>query len=184
MSAYDEELLKAATRLLARPAGQRGPIGSAYVRRSISTSYYALFHFLLEEVTRRVAGTGNGLRVRRRMLARVVMHKGMRMALDKIRGVEINISVQGFFESAGVQLAAAPMFARNLASAFLDAQTKRESADYDLNEPLSATDARLLRGRVRRVIRARRNADVKADRDFKHALSILILLRGQSRVEN
>ena len=101
MSAYDEELLKAATRLLARPAGRRGPIGSAYVRRRISTSYYALFHFLLEEVTRRVARTGNGLR-----------------------------------------------------------------------------------GRVRRVIRAWRNADVKADRDFKHALSILILLRGQLRVES
>lgn len=118
------------------------------------------------------------------MLARVITHKGLRTTLDKIRGAEISTSVQGFFANAGAPISTAPAFARNLASAFLDAQPKRESADYDLNEPLSVTDARLLRVRVRRVIRAWRVADGKADRDFKHALAILILVRGQLRSEN
>jgi len=74
-----------------------------------------------------------------------------------------------------------PIFAQNLARAFLDAQTKRESADYDLNEPLSETDAILLRVRVRRAIKSWRAARTQADRDFKDALSILLLLKGQLR---
>jgi len=184
MASYDEELLEAARRLLLRRAGQRGRLPGARVRRSISTTYYALFHFLLEELSTRIAGTGNDLRIRRRILARTVTHKGLRTALDKIRGAQINDSVRGFFQIgiAGPPTAA-PLFAQNLARAFIDAQTKRESADYDLNEPLSETDARLLRLRVRRAIRTWRAASEPEDRDFKRALSILILLKGQLRQE-
>jgi hypothetical protein len=106
----------------------------------------------------------------------------LKTALDKVRGAQINESVRGFFQMgiAGPPTAA-PLFAQNLARAFIDAQTKRESADYDLNEPLSETDARLLRLRVRRAIRTWRAATEQADRDFKHALSILMLLKGQLR---
>jgi hypothetical protein len=182
MARYDEELLDTAERLLLRRPGQRGRLAGARVRRSISTSYYALFHFLSDEVTSRMVGTGNDLRVRRRILARTISHAGMKTALGKIRGPEIDTSIQPFFQS-GIHgpPAAAPLFAQNLAGAFLDAQTKRESADYDLNEPLSETDARLLRFRVRRIISLWRLANTPADRDFKRALSMLILLKGQLR---
>ena len=184
MASYDEELLAAAHRLLTRRVGQRGRLPSARVRRSISTTYYALFHFLLEEVTSRIVGTGNDLRIRRRVLARTVTHRGLRVSLDKIRGTQINESVGVFFPTGLARPPlAAPPFAQNLARAFIDAQTKRESADYDLNEPLSETDARLLRLRVRRVISRWRAASTPADRDFKRALSILILLKGQLRQE-
>jgi len=92
--------------------------------------------------------------------------------------------VHSFFQAGPAgPLAAAPLFAQNLARAFIDAQTKRESADYDLNEPLSETDARVLRLRVRRAIGNWRAANTSADRDFKHALYILILLKGQLRQE-
>lgn len=182
MASYDEELLDTAHRLLSRRTGQRGRLPGARVRRSISTSYYALFHFLLEEVTTRTVGTGNDLRVRRRTLARTLTHNGLRTALDKIRGAQINDSVRAFFQAGiGAPPLAAPLFAQNLARAFLDAQTKRESADYDLNEPLSETDARLLRLRVRRAIRTWRASNTPAERDFKRALSILILIKGQLR---
>jgi hypothetical protein len=94
----------------------------------------------------------------------------------------INDTVRTFFQIgiAGPPVAA-PLFAQNLARAFIDAQTKRESADYDLNEPLSETDALVLRLRVRRAIKTWRAASGPADRDFKHALYILMLLRGQLR---
>lgn len=182
MASYDEELLDTAHRLLSRKPGQRGRLPGARVRRSISTTYYALFHFLLDEVATRVVGTGNDLRVRRRILARTIAHAGVRTALDKVRGAQINDSVRPFFQNGifGPPLAAPP-FGQNLARAFLDAQTKRESADYDLNEPLSETDARLLRLRVRRVIRLWRLATTQDERDFKRALCTLILLRGQLR---
>lgn len=182
MASYDEELLDASRRLLSRRTGQRGKLAGARVRRSISTTYYALFHFLSDEVTKKTVGTGNDLRVRRRILARTISHAGLKTALDKVRGTQINESVRPFFQ-LGISgpPGPAPFFAQNLARAFLDAQTKRESADYDLNEPLSETDARLLRLRARRAIKAWRAADEPEERDFKRALSILILLKGQLR---
>jgi hypothetical protein len=182
MARYDQELLDAAGSLLERRTGQRGRLPGARVRRSVSTAYYALFHFLLDEVTTLIAGTGNDMRVRRRTLARTISHQGLRAALDHIRGAAVNQRYETFFQ-AGIHggSIATPAFARGLANAFLDAQKKRESADYDLNEPLSETDARLLRLRVRRVIRNWRAARSPQDRDFKRALAILILLKGKLR---
>jgi len=158
MASYDEELLETARRLLSRRSGQRGKLPGARIRRSISTSYYALFHFLLDEVGIRLVGTGNDLRRRRRILARTLSHKGIRTALDKVRGSQIDTSVDDFLQSPGGAPGPGPMFARNLANAFIDAQAKRHDADYDMNKPLSELDARLLRGRVRRVIAGWRGA--------------------------
>lgn len=182
MAKYDQELLEAARQLIVRHAGQRGRLPSARVRRSISTSYYALFHFLLDETATRIAGSGNGLRIRRRVLSRTVSHRGMKTTLTKVRGASVDPSVSDFLCGAvGAGPYAAPAFAQNLARAFLDAQAKREDADYDLNKSLSETDARLLRLRVKRVITRWRAARTQADRDFKHALCLLVLLKGQLR---
>lgn len=178
MADYDTELLEAARRLVARRAGQRGKLPSARVRRSISTTYYALFHFLLEEVGKKIAGTGNTLRVRRRMLVRSVSHKGARAALNKLKGPTVDATVRDFFGTT-----APPFFVSNFARAFSDAQTKRLDADYDLNKPLSEGDARVLRLRARRVIRLWRNATSPADRDFKSALCLLVLLNGKLRTD-
>ena len=183
MAAYDEELLEAARRLLLRRADQRGKLPAARIRRSISTSYYALFHFILDEVSLRVVGTGNDLRVRRRVLARTLTHTGVKFALDKVRGMSADVSVADFLRQVGGPAAnvTVPPFIQNIAKAFADAQAKRHDADYDLNKALSEVDARLLRARVRRVIAAWRGATSKADRDFKHALCILMLLKGRLR---
>lgn len=182
MAEYDAELLEAARRLLARRSGQRGKLPGARIRRSISTTYYALFHFLLEEVGKRVVGTGNALRVRRRILSRSVTHKGARTALNKVKGPAMELSSHEFF-SGGTAVIAPPPFASNFARAFADAQTKRLDADYDLNKPLSEGDARVLRLRVKRVISGWRSATSAVDRDFKHALCLLILLNGKLRMD-
>lgn len=179
MAEYDVELLEASRRLLLRRAGQRGKLPSARVRRSVSTTYYALFHFLLEQVGKRIVGTSNDLRIRRRILVRTITHRGAKVALDKIKGPAIDSSVADFFKPGAV----APLFARDLARAFSDAQAKRLDADYDLNKPLSELDGRLLRGRVRRVIAAWRAADSPEDRVFKQAMYLLILLGGKVRSE-
>ena len=185
MATYDEELLTAARVLLGRRSGQRGRLPSARIRRSISTTYYALFHFIMDEVTKRVVGTENGLRFRRRSLARTITHTGARFALDKVRGANAEPSVADFLRSAGgATVVPVPRFVRDLALAFQDAHTKRQDADYNLNEPLSETDARLLRLRVRRAIRGWRAARRAADRDFKEAVCVLILLKGQLRATN
>ena len=185
MANYDEELLTAARVLLGRRRGQRGRLPSARIRRSISTTYYALFHFIMDEVTKRVVGTGNAQRFRRRSLARTITHTGAKLALEKVRGVNADPSVADFLRSAtGVGAFAVPRFVRDLALAFSDAHAKRQDADYNLNEPLSETDARLLRLRVRRAIKGWRAARRVADRDLKEAVCLLILLKGQLRATN
>ena len=186
MAKYDSELLAAADRLVERQAGQRGRLPAARVRRSVSTAYYALFHFALEEATRVLVGTQNDLRRRRRLLARMFSHAGLRMAFDKIRGTVVDPSVADLLRPRGVVPGpvACPAFARDLANAFSDAQAKRHDADYDLNKDMSEADARLLMARTRRVIAAWRAADTAADRDFKQALGLLLLLKGQLRREN
>lgn len=107
MAEYDTQLLEAA-RLLGRRRG-RGKLSAARIRRSVSTTYYALFHFLLEEVGKRAVGAGNALRVRRRILARSVTHKGARTALNKVSGPAIEQSLRDFFGGA-VAVAAPPLF--------------------------------------------------------------------------
>jgi hypothetical protein len=186
MATYDEELLSAARRLLTRRTGQRGKLPSARIRRSISTSYYALFHFLVEEASTRLVGTHNNLRGRRRILARSFTHAGIKTALDKVTGAAVESSVAEFFRAPPGSGGAipSPSFVHGIAKAFADAQAKRHDADYDMNKALSEADARLLRLRVRRAIAAWRSATTAADRDFKDALSILMLLRGQLRREN
>lgn len=185
MATHDAELLIAARRLLARKKGQKGKLPSARVRRSISTSYYALFHFVLEEIGMRLVGTSNDLRVRRRILARMITHKGAKTSFDKVRGTNIDPSIEDFLrpKGHGGGQVATPPFVQTLAKVFIDAQAKRHDADYDLNTPLSENDARLLRNRVKRAIDGWRGASTLADRDMKTALCTLILLKGQLRTE-
>ena len=185
MPSHDAELLEAAELLLSRRAGQRGRLSRARVRRSVSTTYYALFQFLLDEVGQRIVGTHSNLLERRHMLARTISHKGLKTTLDKLRGNAVDSSVAGFLGPAGAASAPVvpPSFAKGLANVFDDAQRKRIDADYDMNKALSEADARLLAERVRRSIDAWRAANSDADRDFKRALCVLMLLKGQLRLE-
>lgn len=186
MPNYDDELLRAARRLDRRKAGQRGRLSSAFVRRSISTTYYALFHFLLDETGLRLVGTRNDLRYRRRVFGRTLTHSGIRTALNKVRSQTVDKSVEELLRQPASPAGPvrSPPYVQEIARAFLDAEAKREDADYDLNKPLSEADARLLRSRVRRAIAGWRAANTVADKDFKHALCMLFVLKGQLRKEN
>jgi len=185
MSTYDDDLLDAANRLTLRRSGQRGKLSAARIRRSVSTSYYALFHFILEECGIRLIGVHNDLRRRRRILARTFTHQGIKLALDKVRGSNIDESVAEFIRwpNALPGPLPSPIFARNFAKTFSDAQSQRHDADYDLNKALTATDARLIHTRVMDAIAEWRDAKSVDDRDFKHSLCMLMLLKGQLRRE-
>jgi len=183
VASYDAELLTAARGLLQRRSGQRGKLPAARIRRSISTSYYALFHFIIEEVGVRVLGSRNALRARRRVLVRTLTHSGLKTTFNKLRGATVDATIAELLREPGgaAGQVAVPLFVQNLAKAFLDTQAKREDADYNLNEPLSESDARLVSSRVRRAIVGWRGATDWSDRDFKHAICVLLLLRGQLR---
>jgi len=183
MAKYPQELLRASRRLLARRAGQRGKLPSARIRRSISTSYYALFHFLLEEAGKRLVGSHNDLRRRRHIFIRTLTHAGIKAALDRVRGRNVDAIVEDFFRAPASPAGSVivPAFAQNMARAFSDAQAIRHDADYDLNKQLSERDAGRLNRRVSQVIAAWQAANTPADRDFKHALCLPMSLKGQLR---
>lgn len=178
MASHHDELIAAAL-LLQRKEGERGRIARARVRRSLSTLYYGLFHFLVDEIAVLTVGSGHNLQVRRRTLVRVLTHQGVLRALSKVRGQEPHDSVRQFFEPH----TACPPFIRRMAALFADAQTKREAADYDLNQPVSEDDAAELATRVTQGVAAWRGANTRSDRDFKHAVALLCLLKGQLRRE-
>lgn len=186
MASYPDELLAAAKQLLLRLPNSRGRLPDARIRRSISTTYYALFHFLVEEAGKRLVGADNFLRSRRRILARSFTHTGIKTTFGKIRGANIDGSVEDFLRGSNAPYGriAAPDFARNFARVFLDAQTKRDDADYDRNEVLGAIDATVLIARAEDVIRDWNAATASDQRDFKHALYLLMLLKGQLRRDN
>jgi uncharacterized protein (UPF0332 family) len=181
MPSFSEELLTATRLLLARRQGARGRLSDARIRRAISTAYYAIFHFAVENATIGLVGTGNALRTRRRALARSFTHAGLRTTFEKLRGANINASVAHFFVGHGLQVANAPTpaFARQFANVFLDALSKREEADYDRNVDLGEQDAHILTTRVEDAIRGWIQADGPAERDLKNAIYTLLVVRGQ-----
>ena len=66
-----------------------------------------------------------------------------------------------------------------MAAAFSDAQTKRISADYDLDTKLSEADARRIRLRVKQAIDDWNAASAPDDRTFKQGVLLLMLLGGR-----
>lgn len=107
----------------------------------------------------------------------------MRTAFDKVRGQNVDISVADFFRRTAADPVASPPFAREMARVFLDAKSKREDADYDRNAILSEADATILISRIENAMRGWSAATSAADRDFKHALFLLMLLKGKLRSE-
>jgi len=177
------DLLAAAERLLGRRTGQRGRLSGARIRRSLSTTYYDVFHFMLDEVSRYLIGTHNDLRRRRRTLSRVFTQAGIRMALDKVRWPRVDPGVADLLRPRGAATGAVvtPDFAMAMARVLSDMQALRHKADYNLNREFTATEAEALIARVREVIATWHAADPAANRYFKHALSMRMLLRGQLR---
>jgi hypothetical protein len=138
-----------------------------------------IFRFILDQATNQIAGTAANASVRRRALARNFLHAGIATALSQVKGPNVEPKVAHFFGPVGP--VATPQFVRNFASAFIDAKQKRHDADYDLNAGLSEQDALTQIARVEGAIADWKNATNRADKDFKHALCILLLLEGKLR---
>ena len=182
MASMELELLAAARLLMLRAPGERGRMSRARVRRAISTVYYALFHFILDEATSRIVGGTAIDSRRRRILARSFKHDGLVNSLNRLKSEFAPSDYAEFLrKGGGDQPVATPHFVRSMASVFADAQHKRHDADYDLNKSLGENDAKAIIARTERAIADWRAADSASDRDFKHALSILLLIQGKLR---
>jgi uncharacterized protein (UPF0332 family) len=104
----------------------------ASLRRAVSTAYYALFHLLVEEA----GGRWQGSIEARTGLERALQHGSMKSTSRKFQNAT-------WEDWHGNQQAVPPALQR-VASAFVDLQDERHTADYDNHEQWSPTDVQAI----------------------------------------
>lgn len=110
----------------------------ASLRRSISASYYAVFHFLIYQATRRVVGTAYDRKPLRELLSRAYSHGEMLSICKSFRsGVGgLPAVVQQAFAPISI-----PVELQQIADNFVTLQNERHQADYDLSATFRRRDA-------------------------------------------
>lgn len=98
----------------------------ASLRRAVSASYYAVFHMLIDEATRRTV-SGGGRTALRHCLARAYTHRNMRQVALQFASGGISPKLSPGLNGQPLQ----PQLAE-LAAAFVDLQEARHKADYDI----------------------------------------------------
>ncbi len=116
------ELLKQA-RFLARKEPKKPT--QASLRRSVSASYYALFHLLVDEATRLML-SGHGRRPLRDSLARAFHHSSMKQTAVEFTRQRPSPKLSSGFDGQPV-----PRPLVDVASAFVQLQEARHDADYN-----------------------------------------------------
>jgi len=116
------DLLKQA-RFLARKEPKKPT--QASLRRSVSASYYALFHLLIEEATKLML-SGHGRAPLRDCLARAFHHSSMKQTAVAFTKQSINLKLASGFNRQPVQ-----QQLMEVASSFVQLQEARHDADYN-----------------------------------------------------
>jgi len=106
------------------------------LRRAVSTAYYGLFHFLVEQSSHFLVGGVRERKTFRQVLARAYAHGEMAAVARAFGG--------GTFPTAIVRTIGTltvPVELRRLAALFVQAQNQRHLADYDLSATFVRDDA-------------------------------------------
>jgi uncharacterized protein (UPF0332 family) len=128
MSRLSNELLAQAGMLARRePRKPR----QASLRRSISASYYSVFHFLIEECTRIAVGTAHDRARFRQFAGRAFVHGKMKSVCEEFtKNLPKSELLKPFWSMYQVST---NMQIKTIAQNFIDLQEQRHSADYDLS---------------------------------------------------
>ena len=118
----------------------------ASLRRAVSTAYYGLFHFLIQEASGFLVGTVPRRAAHRRALARAFDHAQMRRASR-----DFEAGRPGPWLRAAGEV---PSGLREVASGFAELQRLRHLADYDPSTTWSRAIAMSAVGRAERAVRA------------------------------
>ena len=162
LSDFPEELLDQATVLV---TGKQQT--QANLRRAVSAAYYALFHLLIRDTVRHWSNPSHYPR-----LVRTFEHQKMKTAsanMLKLLATDTRAidPVQGpIREKLGL-----------VAQAVVDLQQARHRADYDIEEPLDASDALL---RIEQALSAFDTWKEIKDADLSQGLSIFTPLQGSN----
>jgi hypothetical protein len=106
------------------------------LRRSLSSAYYAIFHYLVDECCRQVVGAQHAQTSYRHVLGRAFEHATMKAACTSFAGGSLKASVvKGLPASFAI-----PPQIKAIALAFANAQELRHRADYDRSERFIRSD--------------------------------------------
>jgi hypothetical protein len=127
--------LIAQARMLARHEPRRPK--QATLRRAVSTAYYGLFHFLIEESTALLCGTGPRDAAFRQLAARAFVHAQMRSACEEFTKLNAK-KVKELLRPVWTRLAiGSNPQVKLIARTFIGLQDHRHTADYDLSVSFS-----------------------------------------------
>ncbi|MFU8802843.1 MAG: hypothetical protein ACNA8W_03440 [Bradymonadaceae bacterium] len=122
----------------------------ASLRRSVSASYYAVFHFLIFQATQSLIGTKHDLRGLRQLTARAFNHGEMKSACKSFQsGIG---GMPKIIKNVVPPLTVPPQL-QLLASHFVWLQEQRHDADYNLFRTFRKRDALSAHERARAVIK-------------------------------
>ena len=107
----------------------------ASLRRAISASYYALFHLLVAEATKRMF-SGRDRAALRGGLGRAFVHGDMKRVAQQFSGGGVSPKLSPGMSGQAVQ----PELA-GIATTFVDLQQARHEADYDTTRRFTRQDA-------------------------------------------
>lgn len=108
----------------------------ANLRRAVSSAYYALFHYLIDQACRTVIDTHQVNLPYRQVIARSFEHGSMKQACKVFGGGTLpQFVLRGL--PAGFSV---PSRIRNAASTFVDLQELRHTADYDLTRNFTRSE--------------------------------------------
>jgi uncharacterized protein (UPF0332 family) len=172
MSRLSADLLKQARDLASQDKSRPK---DASIRKAISTAYYALFHFLLDEATGILVGASPNDRKLRHLLSRCFVHKRMDSACTKIVGLITQPkSASPIYApfSQSIQNQANDLLV--VAKIFKDLQEHRHRADYDLGQRYPRAHALKSVADVEDAMRAWKRIKT-ADRHVIQLVSIMLL---------
>ena len=131
-----EDLLELATKMANY---KKADVQDARRRRAISTAYYALFHFLLEQAAVKLA-SHVGVR---RLIARAYNHNDMAKAAKAFKSGPGALPAQ-LKAPFGPTFPTMPSEMTNVATVFVALQEARHEADYDQSKKFAPSETRLL----------------------------------------
>ncbi|MEX0716924.1 MAG: hypothetical protein WD066_10065 [Planctomycetaceae bacterium] len=110
------------------------------LRRAISSAYYGLFHYLVDQSCRMQMGAHRAQAAYRHAIARGFTHATMKQACASFGGGTLKASVsQGLPRNASGRYSV-PIPVREIAGTFAELQQKRHAADYDWSERFGRSD--------------------------------------------
>lgn len=138
----------------------------AHLRRAVSTAYYAVFHFLIDEACCAQMGTQHAQRGFRYALGRGFTHTVMKSACGSFAGGQLPSAVLAAITGNKNGSHSIPIEIQNVAALFKELQEKRHLADYDLSERFKRSEVLMLIDQVKQHVAAFARFPLSDDRKF------------------